>query len=87
MANIKSAKKRARQAIGRRARNVTHRSRMRTYIKKVLTLVAAGDKQGAQTAYEVAAPQIDRMAGKGLIHRNKAARHKSRLSASIQGLS
>jgi small subunit ribosomal protein S20 len=60
---------------------------MRTYIKKVLAAVAAGDKQGAQTAYAVAVPEIDRMANKGIIHRNKAARHKSRLNARVQALS
>jgi small subunit ribosomal protein S20 len=87
LANIKSAKKRARQAIGRRARNVTQRSRLRTYIKKVLAAVAAGDKTAAETAYNAAVPEIDRMAGKGIIHSNKAARHKSRLNARIQTLS
>ncbi len=87
MANIKSAQKRARQAIGRRARNMAHRSRMRTSIKKVLKAVAAGDKEGAQAAYQAAVPEIDRLAGKGLIHRNKAARHKSRLAARIKALS
>ena len=87
MANIKSAKKRARQAIGRRARNMAKRSRMRTSIKKVLAAVAAGDKEAAQSAYQEAVPEIDRMAGRGIIHKNKAARHKSRLHAKIQGLS
>ena len=87
MANIKSAKKRARQAVGRRARNMTHRSRMRTYIKKVLSAVAAGDKDTAQAAYQTAVPEIDRMAGRGIIHKNKAARHKSRLIAKIRALS
>ena len=87
MANIKSAKKRARQAIGRRARNMAKRSRMRTSIKKVLAAVAAGDKEAAQSAYQEAVPEIDRMAGRGIIHKNKAARHKSRLHAKVQALS
>lgn len=60
---------------------------MRTSIKKVLQAVAAGDKDKAEAAYLVAVPEIDRMAGRGLIHKNKAARHKSRLSAKIKALS
>jgi len=68
LANIKSAKKRARQAIGRRARNMAKRSRMRTSIKKVLAAVAAGDKEAAQSAYQEAVPEIDRMAGRGIVH-------------------
>ncbi len=87
MANIKSAKKRARQAVGRRARNMAQRSRMRTAIKKVLAAVASGDKSAAEAAYKAAVPEIDRMAGRGIVHRNKAARHKSRLSAKVQSLS
>ena len=66
---------------------MAHRSRMRTFLKKVLLAIAAGDKQQAQAAYSEAVPEIDKMAGRGLIHKNKAARHKSRLNTRIQALS
>lgn len=86
MANIKSAKKRAIQSEKRRQHNASRRSMMRTYVKKVLAAIAAGDKAGAEAAYKVASPILDRMATKGLIHKNKAARHKSRISAQIKAL-
>lgn len=86
MANIKSAKKRAIQSERRRQHNASRRSMMRTYVKKVLAAIAAGDKAGAEEAYKVASPILDRMATKGLIHKNKAARHKSRISAQIKAL-
>lgn len=86
MANIASAKKRARQSENNRQRNASDRSMLRTYIRKVLLAIEKGDKEGAHTAYGAAVPVIDRMAGKGIIHRNKAARHKSRLTARIQSL-
>lgn len=87
MANTTSARKRARQSEKRRVQNTRDRSRLRTEIKKVVTAIAAGDKQKAAAAYKEAVPVIDRMAGKGIIHRNKASRHKSRLNISIQSLS
>nr|VFK41562.1 MAG: ribosomal protein S20 [Candidatus Kentron sp. SD]VFK47625.1 MAG: ribosomal protein S20 [Candidatus Kentron sp. SD]VFK77709.1 MAG: ribosomal protein S20 [Candidatus Kentron sp. SD] len=59
---------------------------LRTYLKKVNKAIAAGDKAGAETAFKAAVPIVDRMAGRGLIHKNKAARHKSRLSAHIRAL-
>lgn len=62
------------------------RSMLRTYLKKVLKAAAAGDKSQAEQAYKAAVPVIDRMAGKGLIHKNKAARHKSRLNARVRAL-
>lgn len=86
MANIKSAKKRARQSEKRRQHNASMRSMVRTYIKKVLAAITAGDKKLAEESYKAAQPVIDRMARKGLIHKNKAARHKSRLSAQIKKL-
>ena len=86
MANIKSAKKRAKQSEKHRQHNASLRSMVRTYIKKVVAAVAAGDKAQAEEAYKAAKPVIDRMADKGLIHKNKAARHKSRLSAQIKKL-
>ena len=57
---------------------------MRTYIKKVRKAIAAGDKEAAQAAFKAAVPIIDRMAGKGLIHKNTAARYKSRINARIR---
>ena len=86
MANSAQARKRARQAIKNRAHNFSMRSRMRTAIKKVVTAVAAGDKEQAQQAYQSAVPLIDSTARKGMIHMNKAARHKSRLNAKIRAL-
>ncbi len=86
MANSAQAKKRVRQAIGRRARNMSARSAMRTAIKKLRSALDAGDKDTASQAYKEATPVIDKMAGKGLIHKNTAARYKSRLNKSLQAL-
>ncbi|MFW8592379.1 30S ribosomal protein S20 [Glaciecola sp. 2405UD65-10] len=86
MANIKSAKKRAIQAEKRRQHNASRRSMTRTCIKKVVAAIEAGNKEAAQSALDAAVPQLDRMATKGLIHKNKAARHKSRLNAQIKEL-
>jgi small subunit ribosomal protein S20 len=86
LANIKSAKKRALQSEKRRQHNASRRSMTRTSLKKVLAAIASGDKAAAQTAYTATVPLIDRMATKGLIHKNKAARHKSRLAAQIKAL-
>ncbi|RCX29840.1 30S ribosomal protein S20 [Thioalbus denitrificans] len=86
MANSPQAKKRARQADKRRLLNASQRSAMRTSIKKVLKAISAGDKTGAEEAYKTAVPMLDRMAGRGLIHKNKAARHKSRLTKHIRAL-
>ena len=86
MANTPQAKKRARQSVTRRTRNVGARSMMRTYIKKVYYAIEAGDKSAAEAAYKEAVPVIDRMSGKGLIHANKAARHKSRMNSNIRNM-
>ncbi len=86
MANIKSAKKRARQAVKRNARNSSSRSMLRTAIKKVVNAIEAKDKAAAQEAYKAAEPIMDRYSSRGLIHKNKASRHKSRLSAHIKAL-
>ena len=86
MANIKSAKKRAIQSEKRRQHNASRRSMVRTYLKKVNTAITSGDKEAATAAFTAASPLLDRMASKGLIHKNKAARHKSRLSAQIKAL-
>ncbi len=84
MANIKSAEKRAQQTIKRRARNMAARSKLRTAIKSVVSAVEAGDKAVATEKLKAAAPVIDSMVNKGVIHRNKAARHKSQLNARIK---
>ncbi|AMG31089.1 30S ribosomal protein S20 [Grimontia hollisae] len=86
MANIKSAKKRAIQSEKRRQHNASRRSMMRTYLKKTLAAIAAGDKEAATKAFAEAQPILDRMATKGLIHKNKAARHKAALAAQIKAL-
>ena len=86
MANIKSAEKRAKQAIRRRAHNMAARSRLRTSIKKVLTAIETGDATKATEAYRAAQPVIDTMVNKGIIHRNKAARHKRELNARLKAL-
>lgn len=86
MANSPQARKRARQAEKRRRHNASLRSMARTYIKKVDTAIAGGDKDQAQQALAQAMPVIDRVADKGIIHKNKAARHKSRLSARIKAM-
>ena len=86
MANIKSAKKRARQAEKNRQHNASFRSMVRTYIKKVQAAIQSGNKANAAKAYAEAVPVIDRMADKGIIHKNKAARHKSRLNTQIKAL-
>ena len=86
MANIKSAKKRAKQTVVRNARNVAQRSMLRTAVKKVVKALDANDAASAEAAFASAQPLLDRMAARGLIHRNKAARHKSRLTARIKAL-
>jgi len=86
VANIASAKKRAKQAEKLRLHNASQRSFLRTNIKKVLKAIAANDKDAAQAAYTVAVPVIDSMVNKGIIHKNKAARHKSRLNNQLKAL-
>jgi small subunit ribosomal protein S20 len=86
VANTKSAEKAARQAEKHRARNVALRSRMRTAVRNVTAAISAGNKEAARTSYNVAVPVIDSLVSKQIIHRNKAARHKSRLSARIRAI-
>lgn len=86
MANSAQAKKRIRQAEKSRRHNASYRSMMRTYVKKVVKAIATGDKAQAEAAYKAAVPVIDRTARKGLIHVNKAARHKSRLNQHIRNM-
>ena len=86
MANSPQARKRARQAEKRRSHKASLRSLVRTVIKKVNTAVSSGDVEAAKAAYNDAVPVIDRMADKGIIHKNKAARHKSRLNDQVKAL-
>ncbi len=87
MANIKSARKRARQAEKTRKHNMGLRSMMRTKIKNVVKACDAGDKEAAAAAYKDAVPVIDSMINKGIVTKNKASRHKSRLNARVKALS
>ena len=86
MANSAGSKKRARQAEHRRQHNASLRSMTRTCLKKVISAIEAGNKEEAQAAYKAVVPALDNAATKGIIHRNKAARHKSRLNAQIKAL-
>ena len=87
MANTAQAKKRARQNEKARKHNASLRSMGRTYLKKVVNAIASGNLEAAKAAYEAAIPVNDRIADKGLIHKNKAARHKSRLNSKIKAMS
>lgn len=86
MANTAQARKRARQNDKARAHNASLRSMARTYIKKVVNAIQSGNVEAARAAYTAAVPVIDRMADKDIFHKNKAARHKSRLNAQIKAL-
>ncbi|MGI5309091.1 30S ribosomal protein S20 [Rheinheimera sp. WS51] len=86
MANIKSAKKRAIQSEKRRQQNASQRSMMRTFIKKTYAAVLTADVTASNEALKKMMPVLDRMAAKGLIHKNKAARHKARLNAHVKAL-
>ena len=87
MANSPQAKKRALQNDKTRAHNASLRSMVRTSIKKVIAAIEAGDAEAAKSAYSAMVPVLDRVADKGIFHKNKAARHKSRLNAQIKALS
>ena len=86
MANTASARKKARQSVKARARNAGQRSMIRTTIKKVVKAVDAKDKAAATAAYAEMVPVLDRYSDRGMIHKNKAARHTSRLTARIKAL-
>jgi small subunit ribosomal protein S20 len=86
VANIKSARKRARQSEKTRLHNMGLRSKMRTQIKIVVKAIEKGDKEAASAAYQAAVPVIDSMINKGIVSHNKAARHKSRLNKRIKAL-
>lgn len=84
MANTAQAKKRARQAEKSRIRNTGQRSNLRTFIKKVIAAVTSGNKEEAQAAFKAVVPIIDTAVSKGLIHKNKASRSKSRLNSKVR---
>lgn len=86
MANTPSARKRARQSEVRRQRNASMRSKLRTFMKKVVYATRQGDAETSQARLQEAIPVIDKMAGKGIIHTNTAARYKSRLNARVKAL-
>ena len=86
MANIKSARKRARQAEKTRKANMGMRSMLRTKVKLVVVACDAGNKEAAVAAYKDAVPVIDSMINKGIVSKNKAARHKSRLNKRVKAL-
>lgn len=86
MANSSQARKRARQAEAHRRHNASQRSALRTAIKKVIAAIATGEHETAASAYQTAVPIIDRAVTHGVIHKNKASRHKSRLNSQIKAL-
>jgi small subunit ribosomal protein S20 len=86
MANIKSARKAARQSERRRQHNASQRSELRTAIKNAGKSIEGGDKAAAANVFREAMSTIDRIADKGIIHKNKAARHKSQLAARLKAL-
>ena len=86
MANIESAKKRAKQSEQRRLHNIALKSRMRTRMKAVLKAIQAGDKDAANAEFRAAVPEIDKAASKGLIRKNRAAKYKSRLNARVKAM-
>lgn len=83
MANIKSSKKRARQEIVKRERNLSRKTALKTAVKKVLTALAAGDVAAAKASFKEAEAKISRARGKGLLHANTASRKVSRLAQRI----
>ena len=86
MANIKSAQKRARQAVERRTHNMSLRTEVRTAIKNVSKAVAAGNKDNAAKVLRESKRVIDRIVAKGVLHRNAGDRHKSRLAHALKGM-
>ncbi len=86
MANIQSAKKRARQAIKRRAHNVALRSQVRSAVRKVAKAIESGNKDAAKAEFAAVVPQIDRMATKGILRKSRAAHYKSQLNARLRAM-
>jgi len=86
MANIASARKRARQAVKQNAHNTTLRSRLRTAVKAVRKAIAAGDKAAATAVFRASQSTIDSIADKKIVHKNAASRYKSRLAHRVKAL-
>ena len=86
MANSAASRKRARQAVKRNKHNSQIRAKVRTFVKKVAYAVAAGNKKEADSGFEAMQKNLDQAVSKGLIHKNQAARKKSRLKAQIKAL-
>jgi small subunit ribosomal protein S20 len=86
LANIQSAKKRARQAIKRRAHNVALRSQVRSAVRKVAKAIESGNKDAAKAEFAAVVPQIDRMATKGILRKSRAAHYKSQLNARLRAM-
>jgi len=86
LANSSSAKKRVRQAAKRRVHNMGIRTEARTYIKNVVKAIETGDKKQAQELYAIMIPVVDKVVNKGIFHKNKIARHKSRLNNKIKAM-
>ncbi len=86
MANTAQAKKRARQNVNQRLHNTALRSEYRTAVKKVRKAILAGDKVAAQAVFQSCMSDMDRLADKRIVHKNKSSRHKSRLSAAIKSM-
>lgn len=86
MANTAQARKRARQNDKARAQNASQRSTMRTYLKRVIKAIAEGKSEQALAEYRLMSSMVDKMVTKGIIHKNKAARHKSRFIKHIEAL-
>lgn len=86
MANSAQARKRARQADKRRISNSSQRAALRTTIKNVVKAVVAGNKEAATSAYQIAVPAIDKGVTKGHLHKNAAARYKSRLNTRVRAM-
>tara|TARA_B100000676_G_scaffold201538_1_gene197911 strand:- start:2087 stop:2350 length:264 start_codon:yes stop_codon:yes gene_type:complete len=87
MANTAQARKRARQSVARRERNMALKSKLRTFVKNVVKAIDSEDKLVASENYKKAVPVIDASVSKGIIHKNKAARYKSRLNKQILKMS
>ncbi len=86
MANTKQARKRARQSTARNQQNTAQRSKLRTAVRTVRKAIAAGDKQKAMDVFQKSTSVIDSIADKKIVHKNTAARNKSRLAAAIKAM-
>jgi small subunit ribosomal protein S20 len=86
MPNTQSAKKRLRQDVVRKERNLAIKREMRTQIRKVRDAVKAGNVEQAETEFQIATKKLDRAGARNILHRNAAARIKSRLSASVKAI-